>query len=626
MKNLTRYLLLLFLAVNISTNYNAQVIYNGGFEGGDIQGYLDHYYTSGAWDRYYVSGDYIDNWERANNPNNDNNNLGHSPDWNTADFNSNNQFTRYSSTGQNEFIPAHSGSGFIDMGNNELIQQKFNKTELMQQIADAQYVVDPKFRLKFSLHISSNGIEEGTSVKVILSKNKLTYKVNNDDFFYIGTSPITCRYNDGWKKTKKKQSKFKANSKEVIFSVNNLLNQFGNSEWYQIDELIDIPEDIDDYKWISFHVVKKYKKYKKRSPENGGWPCNSNFSSWFDYKRGWLEEEGCCSRDFVMLDDISLAVEECEETCNNTDGKHEFLVSNLIANNENIVIDELSNITKLSIAVVSLTGQLIYQNQVECLNGIDHPIYYDGLGISNGTYYCEITAENDCYTTKRTIGFVKSAPYIGPNVTNFSQGCSNGVNPTPEICCELQGGDNYTINNQILVGPPYSEYLVRDGIYACNATNTFSDEVRVNNGSNILFRAGLEIELNEGFQTQQGAVFLAEIAPSHCDRPAGRGSKYKNEKIKNEDKERAELPNIENSNEISAFPNPSNGTFNVEALNAVSENVLIEVFDMLGSRCYSKEQAGFKQIQISLENVNKGVFFVKVTSANKSLSTKLIIH
>ena len=65
MKNLTRYLLLLFLAVNISTNYNAQVIYNGGFEGGDIQGYLDHYYTSGAWDRYYVSGDYIDNWGKS---------------------------------------------------------------------------------------------------------------------------------------------------------------------------------------------------------------------------------------------------------------------------------------------------------------------------------------------------------------------------------------------------------------------------------------------------------------------------------------------------------------------------------------------------------------------------------
>ena len=114
--------------------------------------------------------------------------------------------------------------------------------------------------------------------------------------------------------------------------------------------------------------------------------------------------------------------------------------------------------------------------------------------------------------------------------------------------------------------------------------------------------------------------------PSHCERLLGRGSKDKNEKNKNEDKEIAELPNIENSNEISIFPNPSNGSFNVEALNAISENVLIEVFDMLGSRCYSKEQAGFKQIQISLENVNKGVFFVKVTSANKSLSTKLIIH
>ncbi len=76
---------------------------------------------------------------------------------------------------------------------------------------------------------------------------------------------------DSGRKTKRKvsQSKSKPNSKEVIFSANNLLNQYGNTEWYQIDELIDIPEDIADYNWISFHVVKKYKKYKKRSPENG---------------------------------------------------------------------------------------------------------------------------------------------------------------------------------------------------------------------------------------------------------------------------------------------------------------------------------------------------------------------
>ena len=89
-------------------------------------------------------------------------------------------------------------------------------------------------------------------------------------------------------------------------------------------------------------------------------------------------------------------------------------MSNIIANNENIVFDELSNITKLSIAIYPLTGQYpIYQNQVECLNGIDHPIYYDGFEISNGYYKCEITAENDCYTTKRQIAFVKSCTLCG---------------------------------------------------------------------------------------------------------------------------------------------------------------------------------------------------------------------
>lgn len=653
MKNLTRYLLLLFLAVNISTNYNAQVIYNGGFEDGDYQGYSELYgiqvqpveynysdnNANNDFDYYWnidISADFLQHWKRGKGSDNyewsfgnsgyeldnGNTNPGHSPDWNYAGyFNSHNQHQRPTWTvgpiSQNEIIPAHSGNGCLDMCENELIQQKFNKTELMQQIADAQYVVDPKLRLKLSIHLTSNDFHETTDFKVIFSKKQIKYKKNGDFLFDNIIIPfLGIDINQFWKRKKRNFSQLKSpNPKEVIFSANNLMNQYGNTEWYQIDELIDIPDDIADYNWISFHVVKKYKKFKKNK-----WDCGTD-------KKGWLEEYRCDKADWVMLDDISLAVEECEETCNNTDGKHEFLVSNHITNNENIVFDELSNITKLSIAIYPLTGQYpIYQNQVECLNGIDHPIYYDGFGISNGYYKCEIIAENDCYTTKRQIVFEKFTTYLGPNVTNFSQGCNNGVNPTPEICCVLPGGENYTINNQILVGPPYSEYLVRDGIYACNETNTFSDEVRVNNGSNVTFRAGLEIELNEGFQAQPGAIFLAEIVPLHCERLLGGGNKDKNEKNKIDEKEIAELPNIENSNEISVFPNPSNGSFNVEALNAISENVLIEVFDMLGSRCYSKEQAGFKQAQINLENVNKGVFFVKITSANKSLSTKLIIH
>ncbi len=62
----------------------------------------------------------------------------------------------------------------MDMGNNELIQQKFNKTELMQQIADAQYVVDPKLRLKLSItHQHRRYGRKEQSVKVILSKKQV---------------------------------------------------------------------------------------------------------------------------------------------------------------------------------------------------------------------------------------------------------------------------------------------------------------------------------------------------------------------------------------------------------------------------------------------------------------------
>lgn len=74
---------------------------------------------------------------------------------------------------------------------------------------------------------------------------------------------------------------------------------------------------------------------------------------------------------------------------------------------------------------------------------------------------------------------------------------------------------------------------------------------------------------------------------------------------------------------ISIFPNPSNG--NVTLTNSTESFVSIEIFDILGNSVL-KTQSTEKNINLNLENANKGVYFVQMTnkSGNKTVK-KLVI-
>jgi Secretion system C-terminal sorting domain len=72
------------------------------------------------------------------------------------------------------------------------------------------------------------------------------------------------------------------------------------------------------------------------------------------------------------------------------------------------------------------------------------------------------------------------------------------------------------------------------------------------------------------------------------------------------------------SNDLSIYPNPSNGVFTIDALQKIDNAV---AFDMLGKQM----QVAVNGNDYSIQNANKGMYFLKITFDNGAQTTKKII-
>ncbi len=80
---------------------------------------------------------------------------------------------------------------------------------------------------------------------------------------------------------------------------------------------------------------------------------------------------------------------------------------------------------------------------------------------------------------------------------------------------------------------------------------------------------------------------------------------------------------LANTSGISIYPNPNNGTFTVT--NADNQGMKVEVFNVLGSRIYSKTSAD-GSLLVNLEDHAKGFYLVKVTINGMTTTTKITVN
>jgi plastocyanin len=78
------------------------------------------------------------------------------------------------------------------------------------------------------------------------------------------------------------------------------------------------------------------------------------------------------------------------------------------------------------------------------------------------------------------------------------------------------------------------------------------------------------------------------------------------------------------------YPNPTKGNTNVAFTLAQSENVSLEIYDILGERVYSvnenKMMQGSHLITVDGTNLSAGIYFVKLTSDSGTITKRLVIE
>jgi hypothetical protein len=77
--------------------------------------------------------------------------------------------------------------------------------------------------------------------------------------------------------------------------------------------------------------------------------------------------------------------------------------------------------------------------------------------------------------------------------------------------------------------------------------------------------------------------------------------------------------------EVRVYPNPNNGNFFIEIPNA-EETAYVKVLDIQGRAVLEKESAGSSQVQIHMQQVSAGVYFVEVKNGETLYRTKIVVE
>jgi endonuclease I len=86
----------------------------------------------------------------------------------------------------------------------------------------------------------------------------------------------------------------------------------------------------------------------------------------------------------------------------------------------------------------------------------------------------------------------------------------------------------------------------------------------------------------------------------------------------------ATLSNVDfDANEFNIYPNPSNGNVKINFENS-NEKYSVQVFSILGQKVFEKEYINSSSAAVN--NLQKGVYLVKITNDNKSVTKKLIVN
>ena len=89
-----------------------------------------------------------------------------------------------------------------------------------------------------------------------------------------------------------------------------------------------------------------------------------------------------------------------------------------------------------------------------------------------------------------------------------------------------------------------------------------------------------------------------------------------------------DVPNLTDANNLSVFPNPSNGIFNIsiENIQGVTKNNMVEIYNVIGEKIYTNPNFQQATNKIDISSYGKGVYFIKINVGEKIYSGKILVQ
>lgn len=176
--------------------------------------------------------------------------------------------------------------------------------------------------------------------------------------------------------------------------------------------------------------------------------------------------------------------------------------------------------------------------------------------------------------------------------------------------------------------------IVANGMISCfNAYNTIVvaggiDSVLFQSGSNIDLIAGNSIRFLPGFHAKEGCFMNAHITSdsTFCDGTGGASIVVLPE-------EKCSKMNVSTDNQlftsekksVKVYPNPNNGRFTIE-LNSFEGSSEVCVYNALGKRVYQTVGTDHLRYEVSLPEISRGIYLVKVINEKEQLTKRIIVR
>ncbi|MEE1899614.1 T9SS type A sorting domain-containing protein [Flavobacterium rakeshii] len=158
--------------------------------------------------------------------------------------------------------------------------------------------------------------------------------------------------------------------------------------------------------------------------------------------------------------------------------------------------------------------------------------------------------------------------------------------------------------------PNYHAVITENGISFEQREQWITAENTIQNQAEVTYQAGDYLELQPGFNTVTGAVFLAQIEGCVPEltvtTTASRTAYYEEEKESDESQIR------ESFNGFTVYPNPTNGSITVKFDNSVNQ---FGIYDVTGKQLISIPNTTNHETQIDLSNLAPGIYFLTADGA-----------